>query len=862
MKNGFFTIEEFAKKTTAFDEQPLCSKCKLDRFVNTPKMEVNGKGKRKILIIGEAPGFQEDAQGIQFVGKAGTRLSMDLMKVGISMREDCWTLNAVNCYTDKTPTRSQIKCCHPYVRSTINKLKPEFILLVGGKAVESFLMDRFRRLGITRWRGYCIPDKTTGAWVYPILHPSYILRKNNDNYDAVFLRDLKTFSYCLKKKPYRHHDLESQYTILTDFRDVVDVLENILHHPPKHLFFDYETTGLKPHRPGHKILCVSLDSGKHAHSFPFQHRDYWTKIELEKISHLWKKVLKHPDIKLWGQNIKFEDMWSRVILQTKPVNWHWDTMIASHIIDNRSAITNLNFQIYKEFGIEPYDAVVKPFIEGHPFNRLEECPIKDLLTYSAKDSLAGRMLAEKQKPKMGKLRPPYDFFHEGIEALSDVQMNGIRVDLDYFQENSNRLKKQKDKLEKNLQNGQEARKFQKKFHKPILLTSTKDLGNLFNNVLGISTEISEKDNYIVDKKTLEQINTPFTKKLLRFKKLDKIIGTYLAQFLREGHNDIVYPFFDLHIPRSYRGSSSRPNFQNIPVRDEESKKICRSGIYPSWGNQILEVDYSGIEVGISACYHKDPKMIDYIKTDPGRMHYDAAKDIWGIDNPTDDIRFFAKNCWVFPQFYGSYFKECAKDLWANCIDLPVEPIHPNNPDLENVGRKLLKAASTKILTLRDNLWKQNIRGFTDFVEHLKQVEDKFWKRFKVYAQWKKEVNAFYRKYGYIESYLGFKYRGVMSENDVSNYSIQGGAFHCLLWLLIQINKLAKAEKWKTKIIGQIHDSIVFDLYPPERSHVISMVDTIGTRKIKEVFPWIIVPLRIDKEITPIDGSWYEKEKIK
>ena len=82
-----------------------------------------------------------------------------------------------------------------------------------------------------------------------------------------------------------------------------------------------------------------------------------------------------------------------------------------------------------------------------------------------------------------------------------------------------------------------------------------------------------------------------------------------------------------------------------------------------------------------------------------------------------------------------------------------------------------------------------------------------------------------------------------------------------MWLLIKLNNLAKEEKWKTKIIGQIHDSIVFDLYPPERNHVIAMVDQIGTQDVKKAFPWIIVPLIIDKEITPVDGSWYEKEKV-
>ena len=859
--NGFFTIEEFAEKTKATTSAPDCKKCGLSRNVGTPKMAVHGQGRKKILVIGEVPGWQEDLQGEQFVGTEGERLNRDMLKSGIRLRKDCWMLNAVNCYKDGPPTRAQIKHCRPYVQAEINRLKPEFIILAGGKAVESFYMDRFTRLGITRWRGFCMPDKHTGAWVYPILDPSYITKKNSKNHDAVFLRDLKFFANCLKRKPYRHENLEDQYTILMNYQDIVDVLDNLLDNPPNHLFFDYESTGLKPHRPGHKILCISLDAGNHAYSFPFNHSDIWTAPEYAKIKNLWSRILLHPDIRLQAQNMKFEDMWSRVILGIKPVNWHWDTMIASHILDNRSGITALTFQAYMNFGINPYNAGVKAFIDGHPFNQLEKAPLKSLLEYSAKDSLIGRKLAQRQRAKMGKLRPAYNFFHEGILALADIQMNGVPINYDYFDEMSQKLTEQKDKLERNLQVSSEAKKFEEKYHRPLKLTSNKDLGLLFNDVLNISTEISEKDNYIVDKKTLEQINNRFTKKLLKLKKLDKIVGTYLAQFLREGHDDIMFPFFDLHIPRSYRGSSSKPNFQNIPVRDLEAKKICRSGILPSKGNQLLEIDYSGVEVGTSVCYHKDPKMLEYITSDPGMMHTDAAKDIWMIDEPTTDIRFFAKNCWVFPQFYGSYYGECAKDLWMNCINLPLETVHADNPEIEALGQTLLKSAGTKIPTLKQHLKTIGIRGYTGFVEHLKQVERKFWKRFSVYAQWKKDINTFYRKHGYIETYLGFKCRGIMTENDATNYQIQGSAFHVLLWLLIKLNNLAKEEKWKTKIIGQIHDSIVFDLYPPERDHVIAMVDQIGTKDVKQAFPWIIVPLIIDKEITPVDGSWYEKEKV-
>jgi DNA polymerase-1 len=102
----------------------------------------------------------------------------------------------------------------------------------------------------------------------------------------------------------------------------------------------------------------------------------------------------------------------------------------------------------------------------------------------------------------------------------------------------------------------------------------------------------------------------------------------------------------------------------------------------------------------------------------------------------------------------------------------------------------------------------------------------------------------------------------LTRNALSNYPIQGVAFHCLLWSLIQLNKIGKKEGWKTKIIGQIHDSIVFDLYPPEQERVIQMAKRIMTKDIRSTFNFLTVPLEVEVELTDIDGSWYEKKVLK
>jgi DNA polymerase I-like protein with 3'-5' exonuclease and polymerase domains len=131
----------------------------------------------------------------------------------------------------------------------------------------------------------------------------------------------------------------------------------------------------------------------------------------------------------------------------------------------------------------------------------------------------------------------------------------------------------------------------------------------------------------------------------------------------------------------------------------------------------------------------------------------------------------------------------------------------------------------------------------------------------VYSQWKDKVNELYRKRGYIETHFGFRFKGYMPYRKVTNYPIQATAFHCLLWTLINVSKIAKEEKWKSKICGQIHDSMFIDCVPEEMEHIMKTVNKVGTEDIRK-FDWICVPLKIDFEGTEINQPWYTKKEIK
>ena len=102
----------------------------------------------------------------------------------------------------------------------------------------------------------------------------------------------------------------------------------------------------------------------------------------------------------------------------------------------------------------------------------------------------------------------------------------------------------------------------------------------------------------------------------------------------------------------------------------------------------------------------------------------------------------------------------------------------------------------------------------------------------------------------------------MSKNDCINYPVQGSAFHCLLWSFIQLDKIIRFEKWDTRLIGQIHDAIILDVHPDELDMVIKRVRKVTCHDLPNEWKWINVPLEVDFEICPVDGSWAEKKKMK
>jgi len=655
------------------------------------------------------------------------------------------------------------------------------------------------------------------------------------------------------KKVTEYQFIESNYsvydkiTVLLNENDIELLLKRIIEEKPE-VIFDYETNALSPYKinPIIHSIGISFEDDK-AYSFPWQHKEF-DLSKNKKIVSLWKEILSDKNIPLINQNILFEDKWSRVLF-TAPSNWVWDTMVNQHIISSAPGTVGLKYQANIRWGIGNYEAPVakyKTSKEENGDNKLSEINTTELCKYNAIDALVTRKLYLEQKSEFRRnrfLSKGRELFHNGLLAFCDIESNGICVDSNFYEKEEKELTSEINSLTGKLMNSVEALEFKKVTGEEIKLGSSKDLKKLLFDLMKlIPTKTTEKGSPSTDKESLEEINIPFTNKLVQIRKLLKIRDTYLAQFKRNDFNGKIHPSFNLHVARTYRSSCSNPNFQNIPIRDKLAKRVTRGGIIPSKGNKLLEVDFSSIEVRIAACHTNDPELIKYIHDSTTDMHYDQSKLLFLIDDNemTTDIRFCTKNCFVFPEFYGSWYKNCAINLWEEA--------------------KNLKTALD--IPLIRHLRSKKINNYQSFENHVKETERIFWKKFFVFKEWQEQAEQEYFKNLYVDMFFGFRRSGILSKNEIMNSPIQGTAFHCLLWSLIEIHKQSIEENWKTKIIGQIHDSIVFDLVPEEQERVLKVVKEIMCERIREEHPFLLVPLEVESEITKINGSWNEKEEIK
>ncbi len=444
-----------------------------------------------------------------------------------------------------------------------------------------------------------------------------------------------------------------------------------------------------------------------------------------------------------------------------------------------------------------------------------------------------------------------DLFLEGVKTLAIVEANGIRVDSKYLKIKQKELMRETEQLDYEIEHSKAGALWLDHFGHKTNWNSRQQLATVLFDLIGHKSILKTKGGKdSASEEAIKVIDDPVVHLFLKSQKLKKCATTYLQNLLEHTTDrGFLHPFFHLHLTSSFRSSSSEPNFQNIPIRDKEIGEIVRRGIIPREGDCLVEVDYSAIEVRVAACYHKDETMLEYIEDKSKDMHADMACECFRIPKSevTKEIRYYGKNCFVFPQFYGSVYQQCAPALWE-ARSLQMKSGKTIGEHLKGLGIKSLGTCTFD---------KDPKKG--TFEEHIRKVSNHFWnERFPVYSVWKKTWYENYLKTGRFTSLTGFEYWGIFKRNEVINYPIQGSAFHCLLYSLILLQRRIKKEKMKLKIVGQIHDSIVADVPENEVEKYLQIAKEIMTETLLKRWPWIIVPLEIEAEVSPVNQPWFGK----
>ncbi len=388
---GFFSESELTIVQAPPSMIPKCGVCGLYKKCKSPKMSPSGDGRKKILIVGETPGIEEDEKGLHLVSKSGQMLQAVLRKYGVDMRRDCVLTNSLICKPaggDISDVR-MIDYCRPNLLKTIEDMQPNLIITLGGTAASS-LIDYVwgdSSGGVERMSGWSIPCQKYNCWICPTYHPAFVLRSSDKNslMQMKFESHIETALKLAADRPWpdgKVPDYRSEVECIQETDRAASILRKMRERGGT-VAFDYETNMLKPDSDKARIYsCAFSWEGRKTIAFPWH-----GEAKREALEVLWD-----ADIAKIGYNLKFEERWTRALYKRGIRNWKIDGMVASHVDDNRKAVTSLKFQAFVLLGQNCYNAHIEPYLKpdvkgGNNVNRIAEISMPDLLAYNGMDAL-------------------------------------------------------------------------------------------------------------------------------------------------------------------------------------------------------------------------------------------------------------------------------------------------------------------------------------------------------------------------------------------------------------------------------------------------------------------------------------------
>ncbi len=425
--------------------------------------------------------------------------------------------------------------------------------------------------------------------------------------------------------------------------------------------------------------------------------------------------------------------------------------------------------------------------------------LSDASVYSWEDVYMTHKIYEKQKEeKINENKVLQEIEIPLIEVLKNMEIGGVKINRDKLKEIGMLLENEIARLEKEIYHlaGEE-----------FNISSPKQVGEILFVKLGIGATKKTKTGFSVDSDVLESLahKYPIAESIKNFRHYKKLLSTYVEGLINEmDDEEKVHTSYNQTVTTTGRLSSTNPNLQNIPIWEGVAGEIRTAFIPYNEQDFLLAFDYSQVEVRLLALMSWDENLISAFQNGID-IHYNTAKFIFGKENISVYERKIAKtvNFWVIygiSPFWLSEMLGISRSDAKNYID----KFYENYPKVSNFFDAIIKSCEEN--------------GY---------VETIFWR--------KRYINGINDKNRIIKQ---------SAEREAINMPIQGTSADIIKIAMIQIHNFLKEGNYKTKLIMQVHDELVFDLVSEEKEKIIPeiqkiMENILPNKNIKLLVEWNI-----------------------
>lgn len=546
----------------------------------------------------------------------------------------------------------------------------------------------------------------------------------------------------------------------------------------KSFAFDTETEGLDP-----------LTAGLVGMSFAIREQEAWyvpvpaNREEATDIVLRLAPALQHPEIEKVGQNIKFDILALRKygVRVKGPL---FDTMLAHYLL-NPELRHGMDYlaETYLKYKTVPIEDLIGP--KGKKQASMRTVPIEQIKEYAAEDADVTLRLKHYFAPLLKQEGLESLFFEMEmplIYVLAEMEATGVKLDTNALKQSSEVLSQQLSALEESIYDlaGQS-----------FNINSTKQVGEILFDKLKLDEKAkkTKTGGYSTSEEVLEKIRGkhPIVDKLLEYRGIKKLLSTYIDALPALIHPETgkIHTSFNQAVTATGRLSSTNPNLQNIPVRDELGREIRKAFIADDDDCIFFSADYSQIELRLMAHLSNDPHMVEAFCSGAD-IHAATAAKIYGIpvEEVTSDMRRKAKTA-NFGIIYGISVFGLAERLSiprAESKEL-IDGYFQTYPRIKEYMEESIRVAKEKGYV--ETLFKRK-RFLPDINSH----------------------NAIVRGY---------------AERNAINAPIQGSAADIIKLAMIRIHQRFEAEHLKSRMILQVHDELNFNVRKEEFDRVKEIV---------------------------------------